>query len=126
MFRPLRHLSLVLMTLATAAFAPAAAQTSALTISAVAGTEAVSVRGRAPANATVTVTLLAIISPDLPTIVVSRHETRADANGDFALTVSTAPDYFRGSTIRVVASTPGTQAATAEIAVGPPNPGVPQ
>ncbi|HKU68974.1 MAG TPA: hypothetical protein VJP85_14470, partial [Candidatus Baltobacteraceae bacterium] len=66
------------------------------------GSEAVSVNGRAPSGAPVTLTLLATISPDLPTVVVSRHDVQPDANGQFAAVISIASDYLRGSILRVV------------------------
>ena len=89
------------------------------------GSEAIAVNGHAPSAAAITITLLATISPDLPTIVVSRHDVQPDANGQFQATISVAPDYIRDSILRVVAtSTYGTTPASATTTVGAPNAGV--
>lgn len=87
-----------------------------------AGDEAVTINGQAPAGAPVTLTLLATISSDLPTVVVSRHDVQPDVNGRFSATVPIASDYTRGSILRVLAtSAPGVTPATAQVYVGPPN-----
>jgi hypothetical protein len=88
------------------------------------GSEALNVSGRAPAGSPVTITLLATISPDLPTVVVSRHDVQPDANGQFQAVISSAPDYLRGSLLQVVATSAGASPASATVTVGPPNPGV--
>lgn len=89
------------------------------------GSEAISVSGHAPSQAPVTVTLLATISADIPTVVVSRQNVQPDANGNFQAVVTVAPDYFRGSFLRVLAtSVTGVTPASAQITVGPPNAGV--
>ena len=89
------------------------------------GSEAIAVNGHAPSSAPVTITLLATISPDLPTIVVSRHDVQPDSNGQFQATISVAPDYVRDSILRVVAtSTYGTTPASATITIAAPNAGV--
>ena len=86
------------------------------------GDEAVTINGQAPAGAPVTLTLLATISSDLPTIVVSRHDVQPDVNGRFSVAVPIASDYTRGSILRVLAtSAPGVTPATAQVYVGPPN-----
>lgn len=89
-----------------------------------AGSEALNVSGRAAAGAPVTITLLATISSDLPTVVVSRHDVQPDANGQFQAVISTAPDYLRGSLLRVVATSAGSVPASATVIVGAPNAGV--
>lgn len=89
-----------------------------------AGSDALSVSGRASAGAPVTITLLATISPDLPTVVVSRHDVQSDANGQFQAVIPTAPDYLRGSILRVVATSAGSVPASATVLVGAPNAGV--
>lgn len=89
------------------------------------GNEALAVSGHAPSAAPVTITLLATLSPDLPTVVVSRHDVQPDANGQFQATISIASDYLRGSTLRVLAtSATGATPASATITVGAPNAGV--
>lgn len=86
------------------------------------GDEAVTVSGQAPAGAPVTLTMLATISSDIPTIVVSRADVQPDVNGHFSARVPIASDYYPGSTLRVLAtSAPGVTPATAEVTVGPPN-----
>jgi hypothetical protein len=89
-----------------------------------AGSEALTVSGHAPSAAPVTITLLATLSPDLPTVVVSRHDVQPDANGQFQATISIASDYLRNSTIRVLAtSSAGATPASATVTVGAPNAG---
>ncbi len=87
------------------------------------GSEALSISGHAPSGAPVTITLLATISPDLPTVVVSRHDVQPDANGQFQAVISNAPDYLRGSLLQVVATSAGATPATATVTVGAPNAG---
>jgi hypothetical protein len=89
------------------------------------GSESIAVSGHAPSTAPVTITLLATISPDLPTVVVSRHDVQPDSSGQFQATISIAPDYIRNTTLRVLAtSAAGTTPASAAITVGAPNQGV--
>lgn len=88
------------------------------------GSEALAISGHAPSSAPVTITLLATISPDLPTVVVSRHDIQPGPNGQFQAVISNAPDYLRGSLLRVVATAGGATPASATVTVGPPNPGV--
>jgi hypothetical protein len=88
------------------------------------GSEALDVTGHAPSGSPVTITLLATISPDLPTVVVSRHDIQPDANGQFQAVIPTAPDYLRGSILRVVATSAGATPASATLTVGAPNAGV--
>jgi hypothetical protein len=89
-----------------------------------AGSEALTVTGHASAGTPVTITLLATISPDLPTVVVSRHDVQPDANGQFQAVITTAPDYLRGSLLRVVATSAGSVPASATVILGAPNAGV--
>lgn len=89
------------------------------------GAEAISVEGQAPAGAPVTITLLAIVSDDVPTIVVSRNDVVTDVNGRFGAVVPIAPAYERGTLFRVVAtSSSGVSPASAQIVLGAPNQGV--
>ena len=100
--------------------------TGAITIDVhpVPGSEAVAVTGHAPPSAPVTITLLATISSDLPTVVVSRHDTQPDVNGNFQATISIAPNFVRNTYLRVLAtSAAGSTPASAQITVGPPNAG---
>lgn len=88
------------------------------------GSEALTVSGHAGAGTPVTITLLATISPDLPTVVVSRHDVQPDANGQFQAVIPTAPDYLRGTLLRVVATSAGSVPASATVTVGAPNAGI--
>lgn len=89
------------------------------------GAEAIAVNGQAPANAPITLTLLAIVSSEIPTIVVSRHDVVADGSGRFHTTIPIASAYERGTILRVVAtSAPGVASATAQLVTGAPNSGV--
>lgn len=86
------------------------------------GSESVTVNGQAPPGAPVTLTLLATISSDIPTILVSRHDVQPDVNGRFSATLPIASDYYHASMLRVLAtSTPGVTPATAQISVDAPN-----
>lgn len=88
------------------------------------GAEAVHVSGHAPSAAPVTITLLATISPDLPTVVLSRNDLQPDVNGQFEATISIAPDYLRDTLVQVLATAPGASPAQTVVMVGPPNAGV--
>ena len=89
------------------------------------GNEAIFVSGHAPSSAPVTITLLATLSEDLPTVVVSRHDVQPDANGQFQATIPIAPDYIRNSLLRVLAtSAAGSTPASVTLLIGAPNSGV--
>ncbi len=86
------------------------------------GSEAVVVTGYAPPVAPVTITLLATLSSDIPTVVVSRHDAHPDASGRFQTIISIAPNFLRGSIMDVIAtSLSGVTPATAQFIVGSPN-----
>jgi hypothetical protein len=104
---------------------PMASGPITLNVRAQTGSEALFVSGHAPSTAPVTITLLATISPDLPTVVVSRHDVQPDANGQFQATIPIASDYVRNSTLRVLATgIAGTTPASASITLDAPNAGV--
>jgi hypothetical protein len=89
------------------------------------GAEAIDVSGTAPAGAPVTITLLAVVSSDLPTIVVSRHDIVTDVDGRYEATIPVASAYERGTILRVVAtSAPGVASASAQLVEEAPNAGV--
>lgn len=89
------------------------------------GNEAIFVSGHAPSSAPITITLLATLSEDLPTVVVSRHDVQPDANGQFQATIPIAPDYLRNSMLRVLAtSAAGSTPASVTLLIGAPNSGV--
>jgi hypothetical protein len=86
------------------------------------GAEAINVRGNAPASAPVTITLLAVVSSDIPTIVVSRNDVVTDASGRFQAIIPIASAYERGTLLRVVAtSSPGIASAQSQLIVQAPN-----
>ena len=89
------------------------------------GAEALDVSGVAPPNAPVTITLLATVSTDVPTIVVSRQDVVTDVNGRFGAVVPIASAYERGTILRIVAtSLPGVIPASAQFVINAPNSGV--
>ena len=89
------------------------------------GAEAIDVEGAAPPNAPVTITLLATVSYDVPTIVVSRHDVVTDVNGRFGAVIPIASAYERGTLLEVLAtSVPGVGSASANLVTGMPNKGV--
>jgi hypothetical protein len=89
------------------------------------GAEAIDVEGSAPAGAPVTITLLAVVSSDVPTIVVSRHDVVTDVNGRFGAVVPIASAYERGTLLRVLAtSSSGVASASAQLVTEAPNNGV--
>lgn len=94
-----------------------------LHVSASDGQEAVIVTGNGPVSAPLTLTLLSTVSPDIPDIILSRHDLVIDRSGAFSATISIAPDFLRGSTLTVRAtSLDGVTPAQAHLLVGPPNP----
>ena len=89
------------------------------------GAEAIDVEGQAPASAPVTITLLAVVSSDVPTVVVSRHDVVTDVNGRFGAIIPIASAFERGTVLRVVAtSSPGVASATSQLVTQAPNSGV--
>lgn len=127
----LRHLASMATVRSAAPFAmrstesmPAASGPITMDVRRATGSEAVGVSGHAPSGAPVTITLLATISPDLPTVVVSRQDVQPDANGQFQAVISIASDYARGSLLRVVATSAGATPASVTVTVDAPNAGV--
>jgi len=89
------------------------------------GAEAIDVSGSAPPNAPVTITLLATVSTDVPTIVVSRQDVVTDVNGRFGALIPIASAYERGTILKIVAtSLPGVIPASAQLVINAPNAGV--
>lgn len=88
------------------------------------GSETIRVWGNAPANSLVRIALYAKISRDLPTIFVNASQTVASSAGSYLINVPIGPDFYRGSTLVVRAtSTSGATVATTYV-IGAPNPGV--
>jgi hypothetical protein len=89
------------------------------------GAEALLVTGQAPPSAPVRITLLATLSSDVPSVLLSRHDLTAGPDGKFQAIVPIAPDYMRDSFIHVLAtSTPGVISASAQLLVQPSNLGL--
>jgi hypothetical protein len=89
------------------------------------GSEALLITGQAPPAAPVMITLLATLSSDIPVVVVSRHDIAPDPDGRFQAVVPIAPDFFRGSYLKVLAtSVLSVEPASAQVLVGPPNAGL--
>jgi hypothetical protein len=95
-----------------------------MTAQPIAGSEAISVSGTAPPGSPVTVTLLATVSQDIPTIVVSRHVVVPDSGGNYQTRIPIASAYERGTVLRVFATSGGQTSAAVQLIVGPPNGGV--
>lgn len=88
------------------------------------GTEAIYVAGNAPANSQVTITLLATVSTDIPTILVSRHNVGTDGTGRFGAVIPIASAFERGTVLHIVAtSASGIAPAQAQLITGAPNEG---
>jgi len=89
------------------------------------GAEAVLITGEAPPTAPVLITLLGLISSELPNVLLSRHDLQADPDGRFEAILPIGPDYVRGSYLRVLAtSAPGVTSASAQILINPANTGL--
>jgi hypothetical protein len=89
------------------------------------GAEAVLITGEAPPSAPVLITLLGLISSDVPNVLLSRHELQAGQDGKFQAIVPIGPDYIRGSFVKVLATSgPGVTSASAQILINPANAGL--
>lgn len=99
--------------------------TIVLNVTPLKGAEAVLISGTAPPEAPVLITLLGLLSPDVPNVVLSRHTLTAGPDGKFQAIVPIAPDYMRDSFINVLAtSSPGVVSANAQFLVQEPNAGL--
>lgn len=88
------------------------------------GSEAIRVAGNAPPSMPIRIALYAQISRDLPTIFVNASQTVSSAAGVYAVTVSIGPDFYRGSTILVYATSASGAMVTTTYILEAPNPGV--
>lgn len=87
----------------------------------ISGRQALLVEGSAPHDARVTLTVLATLAPELPTVLLQRTDVQADRNGHFGAVVPVAPDYFTGSLVAVIATSGSESAATHVVLDGRPN-----
>jgi hypothetical protein len=92
-------------------------------VSGAAGTESVTVDGKAAAYSQVTLTTSAFLSADLPVVPLGSQPVQADANGKFHAVIDIAPLYQRDVRITVVASAEGTKSISATALVNAPNAG---
>jgi hypothetical protein len=89
------------------------------------GSQTLSVSGKAPASAPITLTLKETFWTEIPDVVLNRTEITADADGHFEAVVPVAPGYFHGGIITVLASSlPRITTASAKIVLKAPNDGV--
>jgi hypothetical protein len=96
----------------------------ALNVQPLKGAEAVLITGTAPPGAPVLITLLGTLSSELPNVLISRHDLTAGPDGKFQAVLPIGPDYLRNSFLRVLATSgPNVTSASAQIVIGPPNPG---
>ena len=77
---------------------------SSLSLSSVKGTDDVSVSGNATPGALVAIVLKATSDPLLPTIFLNRSFAVTGPDGQFAIEIPTAPEYFTGSVFYAEAS----------------------
>ena len=77
---------------------------SAVSLSSVKGSDDVSVSGEATPGSLVAIVLKAKADPLLPMIFLNRSFAVAGPNGQFAITIATAPEYFTGSIFTAEAS----------------------
>ena len=78
--------------------------------------------GQAPPNVPITITLLATLAPELPTVILSRHDVQSDVYGRFDAVVPVASDYWPGTLVTVTAtSVPAITPASAYLRLGTPN-----
>lgn len=86
-----------------------------------AGRSALTVNGSAPRNARITLTLLATLAPDLPTVLLQRSDVQADVNGRFSAVVTLSPDYLAGSSVTLVATADGAPPASVRMVLDGPH-----
>jgi Copper amine oxidase N-terminal domain len=101
------------------------AGTITLDVRQLAGRQSLSVSGKAPASAPITLTLRETFWTELPDVVLSRTEVEADSVGNFEATVPVAPGYMRGGILTLTASSyPRITTASAQLVLKAPNDGV--
>ncbi len=102
--------------------APISGAITGLSVVQVPGKQEISVGGKAPGNAPITLTLIGTFSIEVPDVVLSRHEVLADIDGTFKTAFSVAPGYYRGGILTLVASSvEGVSPAKAQIVMKAPN-----
>ena len=86
--------------------------------------QSLAVAGQAPPNAPITITVLATLASEIPTVVLSRMELQSDVDGRFDAVVPVAADYIPGSLLTLVAtSAAGVSPASTTVRLGTPNAG---
>ncbi|MGD0472545.1 MAG: hypothetical protein ABSB70_04940 [Candidatus Velthaea sp.] len=90
---------------------------------AIPGHEALALRGTAPANATLTVTLRGEVSTDLPVVVLSRKDITTATDGTFSAEVYYGQQsHVRTTLVATVTTLSGASSAEARVTVGVPSP----
>lgn len=90
------------------------------------GRNAVTVTVNGPAGMPVFVSMRATIDPDLPTVLVGRHQLTIGPNGTVVSVFTLAPDYWQGSVVTISATSVGGIApASTTVRIIAPNPDVP-
>jgi hypothetical protein len=108
----------------TAASQNLAATTPVLTIAAkyVEGAEAIHVSGTGPPGFLVSVVLKAIMSRDVPIVVIGRAFVQVDADGKFGATIPAGSIGLANTSFIASASGRGIEPVTAEVPIQKPNP----
>lgn len=87
--------------------------------------QALAVGGQAAPNVPVTITLLATLAPDLPTVILSRHDVQSDVSGNFEAVITVGADYLPDTLLTVLAtSVPDIAPASTYLRLKSPNAGV--
>jgi hypothetical protein len=87
--------------------------------------DAVVVSGSGPANLPLTISLSADIVRDMPRVLLSRTNVRTDAEGNFSVTIATAPLHLQRTLVLVSAtSLPGVSEAHTSFVLGKPSPNI--
>jgi hypothetical protein len=91
----------------------------------IAGSQSLSVSGKAPASVPITLTLKETFWTEIPDVVLNRTEITADAAGHFETVVPVAPGFLRGGILTLTASSfPRITVASAQLVLKAPNDGV--
>jgi hypothetical protein len=95
---------------------------SDLLVAQIPGQQQLSVGGKAPAFAPITLTLVGTFSSELPDVVLNRLIVTADTKGTFQADLPIASGYYRGAILTVVASSSaGISPARTQLSAKAPN-----
>jgi hypothetical protein len=94
-----------------------------LSARAIPGREAIALRGTAPANAPLVITLRSEVSTDLPIVVLSRKDITSTTDGSFSAEVEYGQEsHVRTAIVATVTTLSGASSAAAKVIVGLPSP----